>query len=143
MQYNCHGLIQYNSHVPLQYNSHIPIQNNIHIIFGGTVQSQLNHFLKKNLFEACCITAKEITVIEHPYVCLAPFFCRKRLDFITFLCWYLTKNASGLSRTFGTGKWGRCIQAITSVINFVSVVENSVDKYRISIARGRFIKDYL
>ena len=26
---------------------------------------------------------------------------------------------------------------------FVSVVENSVDKYRISIARGRFIKDYL
>ena len=26
---------------------------------------------------------------------------------------------------------------------FVSVVENSVDKYRISIARGHFIKDYL
>ena len=26
---------------------------------------------------------------------------------------------------------------------FVSVVENSVDKYRISIARGRLIKDYL
>ena len=25
----------------------------------------------------------------------------------------------------------------------MSVVENSVDKYRISIARGRFIKDYL
>ena len=25
----------------------------------------------------------------------------------------------------------------------MSVVENSIDKYRISIARGRFIKDYL
>ena len=34
-------------------------------------------------------------------------------------------------------------EQLASVINFVSVVENSVDKYRISIARGHFIKDYL
>ena len=33
-------------------------------------------------------------------------------------------------------------EQLASVINFVSVVENSVDKYRISIARGHFIKDY-
>ena len=33
-------------------------------------------------------------------------------------------------------------EQLASVIIFVSGVENSVDKYRISIARGRFIKDY-
>ena len=35
-------------------------------------------------------------------------------------------------------------EQLPSVINFrVCGVENSVDKYRISIARGHFIKDYL
>ena len=34
-------------------------------------------------------------------------------------------------------------EQLASVIFFVSVVENSVDKYRISIARGHFIKDFL
>ena len=74
MQYTSHGLIQYSSHVILQYNSHIPIQNNIHIILVELFEvSYIIFFLKKKLFEACCITAKESTVIEHPYVCLATF----------------------------------------------------------------------
>ena len=41
-----------------------------------------------------------------------------RLDFIIFLCWYLTKNASGLSRTFGTGNRWRSIRAISKCIQF-------------------------
>ena len=34
-------------------------------------------------------------------------------------------------------------EQLASVINFRVCGGNSVDKYRISIARGRFIKDYL
>ena len=92
------------------------------IIFDRTLRCLLYHFSKKPLrsvlYHGHRLIDVESILIKQPRVCLAPFFCRMRLDFIIFFCWYLTKNASGLSRTFGTGNWCRSIRAISECNQF-------------------------
>ena len=115
------------------------------IIFDQTLWCLLYHFSKiplwSVLYHGHRLIDVESILIKQPCVCFAPFFVECGWILIIFFCWYLTKNASGLSRTFGTGNWWRSIQAISECNQFSCLWWKI--KYRISIARGPFIKDYL
>ena len=108
------------------------------ISFWSISSNLLYHFHKKKLFEVGCI------LIEQRCVCLAPYFVKSG--------WISLFSSAGIQqrmflvypevlvRAIGEERFEQL--HVASVINF-RVFGISIEKYRIFVTRGCFIKDYM
>ena len=71
------------------------------------------------------------------------FFCKMRLDFIIFFCWYLKKKFLVYPEVLGWAMGEVGFEQLASIINFLDCGGKSIEEYRIFVARGCFIKKLL